>query len=413
MSVSPPTRAIPDNLADLVGNTPLVRLGRVAPDCGAELIGKLESYNPAGSVKDRIGVAMIDAAEAEGRIEPGKTHDRRVHLRQHRHRARVRVRGEGLRPRPHDAAGHEPRAREAAAAVRRRGGDGRVDGRHERGGGGGAPDLPRARRLLRARTSSRTRPTRRSTGAPRPRRSGATPTARSTCSWRRSGTGGTITGCGERLKERNPDLHVVAVEPAASPVLSGGRAGPHKIQGIGAGLRARGAEPRRDRRDRPGRATRTRSRPPACARAARACSRASRRGAAVWAAIAGRLAARDARQADRGDPARLGRALRQHAVLRAVTRPRPAVAQEVREDLAAAQQRDPAARERGAGWRCCSPTAACRRCWRTGSRTRCTRRACPCCRACISFLTTAVTGVEIHPAARIGEGSSSTTAWAS
>src|SRR5688500_6190568 len=73
MSVSPPTRAIPDNLADLIGNTPMVRLTRVAPDCDAELIGKLEAYNPAGSVKDRIGVAMIEAAEAEGRIEPGRS----------------------------------------------------------------------------------------------------------------------------------------------------------------------------------------------------------------------------------------------------------------------------------------------------------------------------------------------------
>src|ERR1044072_680932 len=64
---------IPDNFAELVGRTPLVRLTRVAPDCGAELVGKIESRNPAGSVKDRIGVAMIDAAEAEGRITPGKT----------------------------------------------------------------------------------------------------------------------------------------------------------------------------------------------------------------------------------------------------------------------------------------------------------------------------------------------------
>ena len=72
MSVSPPTRAITDNLADLIGNTPMVRLTRVAPNCGAELIAKLEAYNPAGSVKDRIGVAMIEAAEAEGRIEPGR-----------------------------------------------------------------------------------------------------------------------------------------------------------------------------------------------------------------------------------------------------------------------------------------------------------------------------------------------------
>src|SRR5437868_10991598 len=64
---------LPDNLADLVGETPLVRLTRLAPECGAELIAKLEAYNPAGSVKDRIGVAMIEAAEAEGRIEPGRT----------------------------------------------------------------------------------------------------------------------------------------------------------------------------------------------------------------------------------------------------------------------------------------------------------------------------------------------------
>src|SRR2546423_3491573 len=64
---------VPDNLADLVGETPLVRLTRVAPECRAELIAKLEAHNPAGSGKDRIGVAMIGAAEREGRIEPGRT----------------------------------------------------------------------------------------------------------------------------------------------------------------------------------------------------------------------------------------------------------------------------------------------------------------------------------------------------
>src|SRR5205807_5156969 len=61
------------NLSQLVGGTPLLGLERIAPDCPAELIAKLEQYNPAGSVKDRIGVAMIVAAEAEGRIEPGRT----------------------------------------------------------------------------------------------------------------------------------------------------------------------------------------------------------------------------------------------------------------------------------------------------------------------------------------------------
>ena len=71
MNVS--ARSIPDNLADIVGGTPMVRLDRLAPDSGGEVLAKLEMYNPAGSLKDRIGVAMIDAAEAEGRIEPGKS----------------------------------------------------------------------------------------------------------------------------------------------------------------------------------------------------------------------------------------------------------------------------------------------------------------------------------------------------
>src|SRR3954454_18484841 len=72
MTVPPLACAIPETLADLVGNTPLVRLTRLAPDCDAELLGKLEAYNPAGSGKGRIGVSMIGVAEAEGRIEPGR-----------------------------------------------------------------------------------------------------------------------------------------------------------------------------------------------------------------------------------------------------------------------------------------------------------------------------------------------------
>ena len=67
------TGVIPSDPSALVGRTPLVTLSRLAPECGAELVGKLEALNPGGSVKDRIGVAMIAAAEAEGRIEPGRT----------------------------------------------------------------------------------------------------------------------------------------------------------------------------------------------------------------------------------------------------------------------------------------------------------------------------------------------------
>ena len=72
---------IPDNVADLVGRTPMVSFTRLTADLDAEVIGKLEAYNPAGSVKDRIGVAMIAAAEAEGRIEPGRDDRDRADVR--------------------------------------------------------------------------------------------------------------------------------------------------------------------------------------------------------------------------------------------------------------------------------------------------------------------------------------------
>ena len=84
---------IPINIADYVGRTPMVQLTRLAPDAPAELFAKLEMLNPGGSVKDRIGVAMIEAAEREGRIEPGRTTIVEATSRQHRHRAGVRLRG--------------------------------------------------------------------------------------------------------------------------------------------------------------------------------------------------------------------------------------------------------------------------------------------------------------------------------
>ena len=84
---------IPANLSELVGATPMVRFGRLAAGLDAEVIGKLEAYNPAGSVKDRIGVAMIEAAERGRADRAGRHNGDRADLRQHRDRACLRVRG--------------------------------------------------------------------------------------------------------------------------------------------------------------------------------------------------------------------------------------------------------------------------------------------------------------------------------
>jgi cysteine synthase A len=235
MTVSPPTRAIPDNLADLIGSTPTVRLTRVAPDCGAELIGKLEAYNPAGSVKDRIGVAMIEAAESEGRIEPGKS----VIVEPTSGNTGIAL-AFVCAAKGYDLVITMPQgmSREREKLLRLYGAE--VVWVESMGGMNEAVD--EARRICRERGNCY---------VPNQFSNPANPEIhrRTTAEeiWRDTdgkvdvfvaavGTGGTITGCGERLKERNPGLHVVAVEPASSPVLSGGSPGPHKIDGIGPGF---------------------------------------------------------------------------------------------------------------------------------------------------------------------------------
>ena len=235
MTVSPPTRTIPDNLADIVGDTPMIRLTRVAPDCGAELIAKLEAYNPGGSVKDRIGVAMIEAAEAEGRIEPGRNTI-----------VESTSGNTGLAlafvcaAKGYDLVITMPQgmSRERENMLRLYGAE--VVLVESMGGMNEAVD--EARRICRERGNCY---------VPNQFSNPANPEIhrRTTAEeiWRDLegkvdvlvagvGTGGTITGCGERLRERNPDLYVVAVEPRTSAVLSGGDPGPHKIQGIGPGF---------------------------------------------------------------------------------------------------------------------------------------------------------------------------------
>jgi cysteine synthase A len=226
---------IRENFADLVGRTPLVGLTRVAPDCGAELIGKIESRNPAGSVKDRIGVSMIAAAEAEGRITPGKTtiveatsgntgialafvcaakgYELVLTLPQGMSRERERLlRLYGARVEITESMGGMNEAVDAARAMAETIGDAFIPDQFSN------PANPEIHRRTTAEEIW------------------ADTEGRVDVLVAGVGTGGTITGTGEVLKERNPGLYVVAVEPAASPVLSGGLPGPHKIQGIGAGF---------------------------------------------------------------------------------------------------------------------------------------------------------------------------------
>ena len=170
-----------DDATELIGNTPLVRINKITDGAPATVVGKLEFYNPANSVKDRIGVAIIDAAEAVRRPQ-ARRHHRRGDLRQHRHRARVRRRGPRLQRRADDAGDDVEGAPRPAARVRRRAHpDARLRG-HEGRGQPGRRDRRGARRVPSWPASSPTRPTPRSTAARRPRRSGTTPTARSTSS---------------------------------------------------------------------------------------------------------------------------------------------------------------------------------------------------------------------------------------
>jgi cysteine synthase A len=225
---------IAENVTDLVGNTPLVRLHRLTAGCDADVVAKLEYYNPAGSVKDRIGLAMIDAAERAGQIdentiivEPtsGNTGialafvcaargyhcvltmpdtmsvERRVLLRAYGAELILTPGSEGMN-------GAIQKATELAES----------DDRYFMPQQFKNPANPQVHRETTAEEI-----------------------------WRDTdgkvdivvagvGTGGTITGIGEVLKGRKPSVQIIAVEPAGSPVLSGGEKGPHPIQGIGAGF---------------------------------------------------------------------------------------------------------------------------------------------------------------------------------
>ena len=226
---------IAESITDLVGRTPLVRLGRIDADTGARILGKLESFNPAGSVKDRIGLAMIEAAERDGHlvagtsviVEPtsGNTGialafvaaakgyrciltmpetmsvERRNLLRAYGAELVLTPGTDGMR-------GAIAKATEIAAEIE----GAFIPQQFEN------PANPEVHRRTTAEEI-----------------------------WADTGgevdvlvagvgTGGSITGVGEILRAKRPGFRTVAVEPDDSPVLSGGQPGPHKIQGIGAGF---------------------------------------------------------------------------------------------------------------------------------------------------------------------------------
>jgi len=224
---------IPVNIADHVGNTPMIELARIAPE-GVRLFGKLESFNPGGSVKDRIGVAMIEAAEAEGRIEPGRTTIVEATSGNTGIALAFVCAAKG-----YDLVLTLPQgmSREREALLRMYGA--RVDVTESLGGMNEAVDAARAMAqrddvFLPDQFSNPANPeAHRRTTAPELWAAMEGDIDVLVCG---VGTGGTITGVGEVLKERNPDVRIVAVEPASSAVLSGRAPGPHKIQGIGAGF---------------------------------------------------------------------------------------------------------------------------------------------------------------------------------
>ncbi|WP_061943380.1 cysteine synthase A [Brevibacterium ravenspurgense] len=219
-----------NSVSELVGKTPLLRLNHASERTGAEILAKLEYFNPANSVKDRIGVAMIDAAEESGQLKPGGTiveatsgntgialamvgssRGYRVVLTMPEsmsmeRRALLRAFGAELvlTPKADGMNGAVSKAKEIA---------------EETGG------------LLASQFANQANPEKHyaTTGKEILEDAGTVDIFVAGI-----GTGGTITGAGRALREANPDVKIVAVEPEASPLLSEGQAGPHAIQGIGA-----------------------------------------------------------------------------------------------------------------------------------------------------------------------------------
>ena len=227
-------RRILSEAAGAIGDTPLVELRRMTADLDGCVLAKLEHLNPGGSVKDRIGLAMIEAAEREGRITPGES----VIVEPTSGNTGIALalvcaaRGYRL-----ILTLPEGMSRERTKLLRAYGAE--VHETPSLGGMGEAIAL--AREIVESEAAFMPQQFSNPANPEVHRRTTAAEILRDTdgdvdalvCG---VGTGGTITGVGQVLKENRPGTHIVAVEPATSPVLAGGAAGPHRIQGIGAGF---------------------------------------------------------------------------------------------------------------------------------------------------------------------------------
>ena len=223
--------AIYDNVTELVGRTPLVRLNRITDGAGATVLAKLEFYNPASSVKDRIGVGMIDAAEASGQLKPGGTIVEATSGNTGIALAMIgAARGYRVVLSMPESMSKERRALLRAfgaelvltpASVGMKGAVSRAEQIGSEQGAVLVRQFANPANVEIHRTTTFTEIWDDTDGRIDAFVAGI-------------GTGGTITGVGQELKKRNPEIRVVAVEPEASPILTGGSPGPHPLQGIGA-----------------------------------------------------------------------------------------------------------------------------------------------------------------------------------